>query len=553
MGKGLFFPSGEALSRFLQKVKKMPEVEINDLFLFGQNADVEDYQLPPEVFTLADNMRFANQGAERISGMTQVFGTPGVAPRFAMTIKDASGKTFWLYTSLTKGYVFDGSTHTNITRQTAAVDVDYNASNTRDWNGTLLGGVPILNNGIDLPQFWGSLSTGTKLANLTNWPSTLRARLVRSFGPYLLALNVTKSGTNYPHMVKWSHPADPGSVPASWDETDPTKDAGERELPDAKAGVILDGLPLGGRFFVYKESSVWRVSQIGGVYIFDFGTSAFLEGVGILAPRCVTITGDATRHVFASQDDILVHDGNSVPQSILSERWKKTLRNRMDGDNYMNSFIYTDPINEEVVFCFPESGNVLPTRALVWNYRIGERGAISERVVPNLAGVTIGSVETLSPETWATITSTWSGMQNIAWSTTTRRKLVGWSHVDSKFYLVEDGDTLDGTEFVGTLQRTGLGIVGRKRNGDWIVDFTMQKLFRRLWVKGSGGPITVRIGASKLPGGPITWSPDKSFDPSTQKYLDFAVSGAALAVEFRASTGFRLQGYKIEFEPLGRF
>lgn len=529
----------------------MPDVEINDLSTFGQVSDVEDYQLPPEVFTLVDNMRFLNQGVERIFGMTQVFGTPNIAPHFAMTIRNSAGKTFWIYVSLAKASVFDGTSHTNITRQSAGVDVDYTASESREWNGTLLGGVPILNNGIDLPQYWSALSVGTKLANLVNFPTTVRAKVIRSFGPYLLALNVTKSGTNYPHMVKWSHPADPGAVPVSWDETDPTKDAGERELPDATAGVILDGLPLGGRFFIYKESSVWRVSQIGGIYIFDFGTSAFLEGVGLLAADCVTITGDGTRHVFASQDDILVHDGNSV-DSILSERMRKSLRNRMDGDNYLNSFMYTDPVREEVVFCFPESGETYPTRALSWNYRIGQRGAIAEREIRGIRGVTIGSIESLQADTWASITDTWTTVDKF-WSTTTRRKLVGWSPSDTKFYMIDEGPNNDGTVFTGTLQRTGLGIVGRKRNGEWIVDFTVQKLLRRLWIKGSGGPIEVRVGASKIPGGPVSWSPYKTFDPATQKYLSFSQRGAALAVEFKAETAFRLQGYKLEFESLGRF
>src|SRR5258706_476813 len=81
------------------------------------------------------------------------------------------------------------------------------------------------------------------------------AKIIRSFGPYLLALNVTKGANIYPHMVKWGHPADPGSVPSSWDETDETKDTGEKDLPDVTAGVIQDGLPLQGNFYVYKEGS----------------------------------------------------------------------------------------------------------------------------------------------------------------------------------------------------------------------------------------------------------------------------------------------------------
>ena len=50
--------------------------------------------------------------------------------------------------------------------------------------------------------------------------SELESRYCSPVQNYLIALDLTKSGTRYPHMVKWSAAADPGTVPASWDETD---------------------------------------------------------------------------------------------------------------------------------------------------------------------------------------------------------------------------------------------------------------------------------------------------------------------------------------------
>src|SRR3972149_2481366 len=144
------------------------DIDINDIAKFGAVADIPSYQLPPEVWTLALNMRAHDTGMERLGGWAQGFGTPGVAPHFLMPISTTS-QNFWLYTSLTKGYVFDGTNHVNITRQLAAVDVNYTVSAGRGWNGTILGGIPILNNGTDVPQFWATISPGTKLADLTNW------------------------------------------------------------------------------------------------------------------------------------------------------------------------------------------------------------------------------------------------------------------------------------------------------------------------------------------------------------------------------------------------
>lgn len=522
------------------------DIEVNDLSSLGVIKDEEGYQLPPEAFTYGNDIRFFANGVEKLLGRSQVFGTPGVAPHFAMSIASVS-QTYWLYVSLTKGYVYDGSSHTDITR---AVGGDYTAGQTRDWNGALLGGVPILNNGSDDPQYWASLNPATKLAALPNWPASTKAKVIRAFGPYLLALNVTKAGTIYPHMVKWSHPADPGSVPSSWDPTDATKDAGEKDLPDTQAGVIHDGLPLGNRFYVYKAGSVWRMTQIGGNFIFDFGTSAFIETAGILGPRCVTITGDGTRHVFASQDDILVHNGNTV-ESILNGRYKRYLSNVIDQTNYLNCFMFTNPFTDEIVFCYPETGATNPNRALIWNYRLGQKGAISESAI-SFRNAALGNVENPGTAIWSTVTGTWDTYVG-PWQTSQRRKVIACSTDTTKFLQLDSGVLRDGATFTATLQREGLSMVGRKRSGEWINDFKKRKLVHRVWIKAQGGPIDVRLGSFNVPLGATTWSAVVSFDPTTQDYVDVVVEGAAISIEFSSANYFRLTGYKLEIELGGEF
>ena len=520
------------------------KIEINDLSSVGCVRDVEASQLPPEAWSFAENMRFSELGVERMNGREQVFGTPGVAPHFAMPIA-TSTQTYWLYVSLLKAFVYDGTTHTNITRTAGG---DYAANATKDWNGTVFGGVPILNNGVDVPQYWSTLSPATPLAALANWPATARTRVIRAFGPYLVAMDITKSGTRFPHMFKWSHPADPGTIPSSWDETDPTKDAGESDLPDVSAGTILDGLPLQGNFYVYKEGSIWRVSHIGGSFIFDF--KVLLQTAGILAPRCVALTGDGTRHVVATQDDILVHNGQSV-DSILDKRYKRFYVNNVDVANYTNSFMFTNPFRDEVWFCFPEVGQTNPTRALIWNYKEGQRGAISEAPIA-FRNATGGTVETADADTWATTTETWETTIG-PWSQSNRQSVVACAPEVTKFLELDKGSLDNGATMLGTLQRTALSFIGRKRTGEWIVDYAVRKLIRRVWIKASGGPINVRVGFQEIVDGPITWGSAVVFNPETALWVDAVGSGKAVAVEFSAAVPFRIIGYKIEGEVVGQY
>ena len=226
----------------------MAEVEVNDVGTIGVITDQKPFMLPLEAWSTGTNVRVIDADIEKLGGWEQVFGTPPVPPHFAVAVRTATNN-YWLYTSLDRAYVYDGASHTQVTRAAGV----YHASDTREWQGTLLGGVPILNNGIDVPQYWSPTVPGQVLQDLTNWPSTLRAKVIRAFGPILMAIGVSKSGVSLPHLVKWSHPADPGSVPITWDETDESHDAGEVDMPDAEAGILLDMLPLTETMYIYKE------------------------------------------------------------------------------------------------------------------------------------------------------------------------------------------------------------------------------------------------------------------------------------------------------------
>lgn len=523
----------------------MPEIEINDLSMVGVVSDVPPYQLPPEAFSLGNNMRFTDDDVERLLGWAQVFGAPPIAPEFLMPISTADSN-YWLFSGLTKIYSYDGSDYTDVTR---TVGGDYNAADGADWNGTILGGIPIFNNGIDVPQFKANMSSGTHFENLTNWPATQRAKLLRSFGPFLIALNLTDTGVSYPHLVQWSSEADPGSIPGSWDYTDATVDAGRKDLEDVNSGVLLDALPLQGTMYLYKEQSTWKMSFIGGRFIFDF--KALFETSGILAPRCVALTGDGTKHVVATQDDIIWHNGNRV-QSILNKRQRSTLFNELDTLSYVNSFLFSNPLRSEMWFCYPTQGNVYPNKAIIWNYRHGGEAG----VITNADGITfrhaaVGNIDAGSEETWEDGDDEWDEDTG-PWSTFDRHKVLLAGTEQQKLLQLDSGTTRDGVAFTGTLQREGLSLIGRKRNGDWIVDHKRDKMWQRLWPKIQGGPVSIRVGVAQTVRGATTWGPAITFDPATDRFADpDSAAGMALAVEFSAAAAWRMSGYKVEIALLG--
>jgi hypothetical protein len=335
-------------------------------------------------------------------------------------------------------------------------------------------------------------------------------------------------------------------VPVTWDITDPTHNAGQVSLSDVDSGQIVDGLPLQGIFYVYKESSCWRFRNVGGQFIFDI--NPFLENTGLLSPRCVEITGDGQRHFFVGQDNIFTHNGNTATP-LLDTRTRRYLFNQIDPGNYANSFVFINSVRREGWFCYPSIGQVNPSRALIVNY---DNLATTETSV-DWQAAELGTVQTSSGASWLSDPRTWAA-ETTPWYTSNRRKIVLLKPTATKFEQLDLGVTRDGTAFTGLIQRTSLGLVGKNRKtGEWITDFEVRKMCHRVWPKMSGNPVQVRIGGQNVVGGPVTWSPYATFDPNSQDWVDLTAEGAALCIEFSGSNGWKLDGYKLDLVTTGRF
>src|SRR5690606_37246891 len=273
---------------------------------------------------------------------------------------------YWLYAGLNKVHavtITEGvSIHTNITRQTGGEDVDY-AATPNSWTSTLLGGIPILNPGnkVDPPQRW-NLDIEAKLQPLENWPANTYARSLRGCKQFLVALGITKDGVDYPFMVKWSHPADPGGVPISWEVNDPTVDAGVIDLAEGH-DPIVDGLQLRDSFIIYKQASIWRMDFTGGPYVFQF--RKVLGVSGALNRNCI-VEVDGW-HFVLTGSDVIMHDGQAAT-SILDKVSRRHLFQSIDVNNVGKCFVFKNPFMNEVFVCYPTIGSEWCNQAMVWNY-----------------------------------------------------------------------------------------------------------------------------------------------------------------------------------------
>jgi hypothetical protein len=282
-----------------------------------------------------------------------------------------------------------------------------------------------------------------------------------------------------------------------------------------------------------------------GQFIFD--EDPFLENTGLLAARCVAITGDGQRHFFVGQDNVYVHDGNTA-KPLLDKKTRRYLYNSIDIGNYASSFVFVNAVRHEGWFCYPALGNNLPSRALIVNY---DTLAVTESDI-DFQAAAIGTVQTSDTEVWDTTPGVWLD-DTQPWDASSRRKLVLSKPTTTAFEQLDLGVTRDGTVFTGLIQRVSLGVIGKKRTGEWIEDFEVRKMCHRIWPKMSGAPVSIRMGGQDIPNGPVRWSAAQVFDPSVQKFCDITSEGAALCLEISGQNGWKLDGYKLDLVTLGRF
>lgn len=365
-------------------------IPVRELMRPGYAVDSDAVSLVPQAFSNVQNARFGFPGAESFAGEEAVFGTPGVAPLW-LKVFPPPDAPLWVYAGLTKVYAYDGSVHTDISR---TVGGPYTGNTGERWQGEAFQGVGIFNNVLDDPQMWSTFAVGTPLAALSNWPANYKCKALRSWKNFLFALHTKEAANWRPYRVRWSHPAVSGTVPASWDITDATKDAGEYDLADTK-GYVVDGLALGDQFIVYKTDAVYAFQFIGAPLIFNNVNLAMARG--LLWRDCVVNFKGG--HFVAGVDDLYVHTGQrGSDESVVEATLRRWVYRQLDQSNYFNCFCMENEPRNEVWFCFPEVGSTYATLALVWNRRTGACGI---RQLPSVPFMALGPIiPAPGTETW---------------------------------------------------------------------------------------------------------------------------------------------------------
>lgn len=461
----------------------MTWIEIKQFDQVGLISDQPARSLPINAITNLTNMQTNDGKIEKILGYTSVYGTPTVAPYHIKHSVAVDGDPFFIYCSLTDVYTYYENIHTKITRTLSA----YAATTNNSWTSAILGGITIVNDGTNLPQY--STGTTVQLQNLTNWPTTWSCASIRSFREFLVALDMTETGTNYPQKLRWSHPADPGSLPSSWDETDTTKDAGTKPFSETP-GYLVDCLPMGNMNIVYKSDSAYAMQYIGGQFVFSFNK---IFDIGLVGRNAVCeVEG---KHVFMSAEDIYIHSGG-IPQTLLHKRMRDELFASIDQAYRSRIQLISDKNKQQVWILLPTNGTGWLSTAWIWNWRDNQWG---KRNIPNLTCISAGG-EADSGQVWDSDSGTWDS-DNAVWnsSLSASAQVLWGSALDTKLYQANYLYQADGTNYTTEVERTGIDF------GDANSIKLVRKLRPHFNGMTAGTNVTISVGSQEYPDGAVTW------------------------------------------------
>ena len=505
----------------------------------------------------------------------------------------------------------------NVTRTSGA----YSATADENWTGTILGGVLVMTNNYDKPQYWaltdGKPISSQKMQDLSNWPSltllnggindavttitvdgtadfpsagtitigsekitytgitsttftgcargaggttaaahldnapvtiTILCKSMRAFRSFLVALNITTDGVNFPRVVKWSTEAATQSIPTSWNETLSTVDAGEFELADTK-GDILDGLQLRDSFMIYKEDAVYSMTFVGTPFIFSFRQLS--PTIGAISKNCVAEFDGG--HAIFGKGNFYINDGQRI-KPILPMKLKEYVFQSIDGAQTNKCFVVADYGRTEILFCFTADGAASsePNKSVVWNYITN---TFTIRDIPDLAHIGYGNVGNpirattwaATTETWETITGPWTMSYDLQ-----DKVLLFADPSNTKLYRDNSGNKNNTTFMTSYIERSGLTM-----NEQGQPDHTSVKRISAIWPKmsvSSDNSINVYLGTSMSTEEGITWNAPTTFNPNTQSKVSVRGTGKLYAVKFESTTDmdWELDGYAIDVKTVGQ-
>ena len=555
----------------------MQLVPVENIGMMGVNTDVPSWQLPPNVWSDSNNVRFDDLSVRKSQGLAKVFDQLSTTtPMYLETYQSGNDSgTWWIAFGTHTIKLWDGSDWKDLTPNPMPTDMAIDSPG--QWQTTKLGSLVYATNGINPPYYWDG-NTNNKFKPLPNWTSQTdphppsphqygAVQTLAGFKSFLWAGNVyintddvgTKPNKVFERSVYWSNMTN-FYTPPNWDIT-LESDAGYYELLDSMGGVV-HLQQLRESMMIYKSDSVLVSTFIGAPFMFTFQTIA--PEIGVLCKNAVADFPGG--HWFVGRSDCYINNGQTI-ETKLTNRVQSEMFKDIDGDYAVNTYCVTDWANNEIWTCYPSVGNSRPNRALIWNYKndtfsfrdlFQKTGYIKYGVAPVQSGVEWGgdkAADTGPTEEgpfstnyytgdWETSTDSW-GTQSYD---DTVEHLV-WTESEGKqLQRHESGNLILGSTMRTSIERTGIDL------GDPSTVKYVSAVYPKMWTSSSDATFNVWTAHQMNTEDDVTWEGPKVFNPDEMNKISVRTSGKFFGIRMESNGDFDwlLSGLEWETATSGR-
>jgi hypothetical protein len=541
----------------------MPIVPIRNLAKYGVLTDPDPYDLPTEAWSMGVNVRFRNEKVTRGPVFRNVHALATANPRFVVGSFGTTGQdnVFLCYRN---GTIFKYQTGT----ETAYSIAGYTPSDAEaTWTTARLADVVYINRS-DRPP-WYLRSIDAQFQNLSlaagssPWQATWTAQILRSASNGLIAYNVTKSGTNFPTMVKTSSFPLSSTVPDSWDQTVANSNATENILSEME-GPIIDAFPLYNDMFIYGSNETWFQQFVGGQNIWDY--RRVYTGRGVINANCVVeVNGE---HYIFGVDDIWKHNGIQ-PISICDGRTREFIFSGLDQSKSTRCFVVHNASLKEIMFCYVSGDRVTKfsgadgcNRAATYSYQDDKWTFDDQPFVFSGARANLDTTLTYATvtQTYVTIGGSYQDQQD-----TLKRNTVFVGDVNSTFSLTASFYAFDPvgplSQVSSPVDMNASGFAYLERDGidlDQLgVELRGYKLLKSLYPQGrldpNAQPLEFAIGGADFFNQTATFTNFSTWDGQSLYKLDYNEPGRFLAMHvlFPDFLFMSFSGYDADLDVTG--
>ena len=209
-------------------------------------------------------------------------------------------------------------------------------------------------------------------------PVEVRAGVIRSFGDFLVAGNLTETVgdednrvilRNLPGVVRASDVALAGSIPANWNPFAAGVSTAD-EFVVSDTGIVQDMAELQGNLLIYANNSISVMRPTGNASI-PHTISTVTNSYGAQTTEAV-LEFDG-QHIVVGANDIYVFGGHpGTIKSIADGRVRNYFFDSLNPLHEARLFMLRYQQKDEIWICYPTKDSVRGecNQALIWNYRL---------------------------------------------------------------------------------------------------------------------------------------------------------------------------------------